>query len=606
MSVLAETFDVVVAGVPTPLISDQALARLKASARGLPQILAGGLECRLASGSNAQVDLQLCITRGSPDVEVLQAFLKQHQNDAAVDDPWQRLATLVAAWVDPASALNEQIAEIWLEFDCAGDHLSPPSVFLGLQQSPRPADVQRPAIDAALEILLSVEAWDKCRAMVHCCFDSCVGDVFVSHLGVMLGRRVDAVRVNVKRLDDTSIGSFLSMVGWHGPAGAVTDLTKLALTAVDRVTLCLDVGAEVAEAFGLECIHAPDRAGRDRWQRSIQDLSNLAEMDADKCSALPQWHRLLMPGSALRTWPRQLIAATLYPGTNVKSQIDCRISHLKLSVVVGSVATAKAYLAFKHIWAENEPAGVAKIDEFYSDDDISLWKQVLGPDLHFHFGLFHGTEDLQTGLAQTVRSYFPHIRRGSKVLDLGCGWGGPAKVLTAEHDCQVTGITISEVQAAHCQTAGLNVHLLDLDDPAAEPSQGYDILFSLEMISHIRDKAGFLRRARSCGSKLILSESCAADDYEGPRTTFGGSMQLCTVSELTKAVEQAGWTIKSLSNRRSQSMRTLELWDQNLKRTFGGTPPAGAFGAMHSMIVNAGRDPIGWADSFPLIDIVAD
>ena len=329
-------------------------------------------------------------------------------------------------------------------------------------------------------------------------------------------------------------------------------------------------------------------------------------MDPAKCAAIPQWHRTLTPETSERPWPRKLIAAGLFPDTNVRSQVECRISHLKFSSTEGAPIEAKAYLAFNHVWAAIEPQASADIDQFYSDDDVALWQQILGPNLHFHFGLFEANEDLQTGLHQTIQSFFPHILFGSTVLDLGCGWGGPAKVLSTNHGCDVTGITVSKAQATFCRQAGLDVRLLDLGDSSAVLPQDFDVLFSLEMISHIQDKVGFLRRLRRCGRRLILSESCAADAYEGPRLTFGGSMWLCTVSELTDAIEQAGWTIRSVNNRRPQSMRTVSLWKQNLDQTFANGRPPGAFAALLSLCENAQADPAGWANSFPLIDIVAE
>ncbi len=75
------------------------------------------------------------------------------------------------------------------------------------------------------------------------------------------------------------------------------------------------------------------------------------------------------------------------------------------------------------------------LDKFYSSESVDEWKQIIGKDLHYHFGYFHDSEDLETGLKQTVRNFYPHITLGSRILDIGCGWGGPAKMLIeATHD----------------------------------------------------------------------------------------------------------------------------------------------------------------------------
>jgi cyclopropane fatty-acyl-phospholipid synthase-like methyltransferase len=246
------------------------------------------------------------------------------------------------------------------------------------------------------------------------------------------------------------------------------------------------------------------------------------------------------------------------------------------------------------------------LDDFYSSESINEWKQIIGEELHYHFGYFRGSEDLETGLKQTVRNFYPYITQGSHVLDIGCGWGGPSKMLIKERNCSVTGITSSTAQVEYCQQQGLNVWQQDLEQEPDEIYGEYDLIFSLEMISHIRNKAQLLRRLRSRASRLILSESCAADNYSGERTTFGGSIVLCTVSELVRDVEEAGWKIKFKQNRRFESLRTIILWKQNLDRAYGNRQPPGQLSSLRSLVDAALPSPIKWCQSFPLIDIVAD
>jgi cyclopropane fatty-acyl-phospholipid synthase-like methyltransferase len=244
------------------------------------------------------------------------------------------------------------------------------------------------------------------------------------------------------------------------------------------------------------------------------------------------------------------------------------------------------------------------LDSFFSTESIRDWQAIIGEDLHYHFGYFQGSEDLETGLKQTVRNFYPYINPGSRVLDIGCSWGGSAKMLISERNCSVRGISFSTNQAEYCQSLGLNVWQQDLEEE--EIKGQYDLVFSLEMIDHIKNKVGLLRRLRDISSRLLVSQSCAADNYSGERTTFGGSMELCTVSELKQDVEQAGWQIELMQNRRFQSLRTFVLWKENFDRVYGDNQPPGQLGILRRMVETALRDPVGWCQSFPLIDIVAD
>ena len=140
-----------------------------------------------------------------------------------------------------------------------------------------------------------------------------------------------------------------------------------------------------------------------------------------------------------------------------------------------------------------------------------------------------------------------------------------------------------------------------------EPLQGdYDAIVSIEVLSHIRDKVGLLRRLRLLAPRLILSVNCAADTYGGNRITFGNSMVLCTVSQLKQDLAQAGWRLHSLHNRRLASFRTVSLWEQQLDQVYGESDPSGQLGCLRNLVDGALAAPVRWCQSFPLVDVVAD
>ncbi len=45
------------------------------------------------------------------------------------------------------------------------------------------------------------------------------------------------------------------------------------------------------------------------------------------------------------------------------------------------------------------------LDGFYFQVSIDEWKRIIGDALHYHFGYFRGSEDLETGLRQTVKNF---------------------------------------------------------------------------------------------------------------------------------------------------------------------------------------------------------
>jgi len=54
-----------------------------------------------------------------------------------------------------------------------------------------------------------------------------------------------------------------------------------------------------------------------------------------------------------------------------------------------------------------------------------------------------------------------HIKQGSKVLDMACGWGPFCKYVMTERNAKCIGLTLSQGQAEACQKNGLDVRVKD-------------------------------------------------------------------------------------------------------------------------------------------------
>ncbi len=145
----------------------------------------------------------------------------------------------------------------------------------------------------------------------------------------------------------------------------------------------------------------------------------------------------------------------------------------------------------------------------YYDSTIDLYEKLWGE--HVHHGYWDpGDSPAAGGLdrhAATDRlvhelATFADVRKGSAVLDVGCGIGGPAMYLARELDCAVEGITLSAAQAAHAsdkatrsgvadRTRFRQLDVLDNDYPDGE----FDVVWALESLMHIADRAAFFAEA---------------------------------------------------------------------------------------------------------------
>ena len=119
------------------------------------------------------------------------------------------------------------------------------------------------------------------------------------------------------------------------------------------------------------------------------------------------------------------------------------------------------------------------VGEFYDDTSPEIWKKVIGEDLHYHVGWGEG--DI---LYNAIEYLYQFIDRDSRVLDCGCGWGGPAKVLQRDLNCSVTGVTISEVQYNYIKE-NLRLDVIHSDLHEYQPTKKYDVCLFIESFCHL-------------------------------------------------------------------------------------------------------------------------
>jgi cyclopropane-fatty-acyl-phospholipid synthase len=110
-------------------------------------------------------------------------------------------------------------------------------------------------------------------------------------------------------------------------------------------------------------------------------------------------------------------------------------------------------------------------------------------------------------LAERIR-----IQPDSHVLEIGCGWGGFAVFAAATYGCQVTGITLSEEQAALARRrvteAGLD-HLVDIRlVDYREVTGSYDRVVSIEMLEAVGHR--YLGTYFSTIDRLLAPDGLAA------------------------------------------------------------------------------------------------
>lgn len=126
----------------------------------------------------------------------------------------------------------------------------------------------------------------------------------------------------------------------------------------------------------------------------------------------------------------------------------------------------------------------------------SLWGE------HLHHGYWiRGDESKEQAQLQLIEhlAQLASVKHGADILDIGCGFGASSLYLARKYDASVTGITISSVQVDMANTAAAREHLdvrfLLMDAEAMDFQKQFDVLWSVESISHYQHPEKFFRSA---------------------------------------------------------------------------------------------------------------
>jgi cyclopropane fatty-acyl-phospholipid synthase-like methyltransferase len=248
---------------------------------------------------------------------------------------------------------------------------------------------------------------------------------------------------------------------------------------------------------------------------------------------------------------------------------------------------------------------IKHLNDFYSSDSPEEWKKIIGNELHYHYGYFSNPNtSLEEALRQAVRNFYAFIPRGSRVLDAGCGWGGPANMLSKEMGCDVLGLTISQAQFEYCNNMGVKVKLADLETVILD--QEFDIIIMIESLEHILKKRQLLEKLRTIGKRIIIRTTCTSRESRTNKPEYADTMYLQTPANLRQYLEQSGWRLLSVKNQRAASKLTLTHWKYRLQQAYGDNPPTGHLRDLLNLSNHALANWELWAADHPLLDIVTE
>ena len=217
----------------------------------------------------------------------------------------------------------------------------------------------------------------------------------------------------------------------------------------------------------------------------------------------------------------------------------------------------------------NEKPKIIEHYDFASPHYRALWGK------HLHHGYWETGVETKEEAQQALTAHLAEaaqVANGAVILDVGCGFGGSSIYLATKYHSTVTGITISPVQAAMAREAAINANatarflVMDADDIVLRDN--FDVVWSIEAISHFANKPGFFIRVAEMlkpGGTLALidwfkQEHLPAAQHRAYINPIerGMLVELKTIADYAEMIRAAGLEI---THTRDLSERCSKTWE---------------------------------------------
>jgi SAM-dependent methyltransferase len=173
---------------------------------------------------------------------------------------------------------------------------------------------------------------------------------------------------------------------------------------------------------------------------------------------------------------------------------------------------------------------------------------------------------------------------GDRVLDIGSGFGGPARQIARRAGARVTGIDITPAYVDAARDLAARTGLRDLVDfqvadvATFEPDLPFQAAITMHVQMNVQDKAAWFAQIARClapGAPLAVWEICrprpGGQDglpWPMPWSLDGTDSFVASADSLRASIEQGGFTTTEWTNETAW----VQAW---ITKTFGNGPPTG-------------------------------
>lgn len=209
-----------------------------------------------------------------------------------------------------------------------------------------------------------------------------------------------------------------------------------------------------------------------------------------------------------------------------------------------------------------------------------LYEPMLGETMAYSCGYWKNAktlDDAQLAKYELICQKLK-LKRGMKVLDIGCGWGGLAMYMARNYKVEVVGITPAVEQARFIRehAKGMSVKVVEQDYREFKTRTKFDRVVSVGMAEHIGPKnfPSYFAKVDEVMKDDGIFVLHTIGNNHSVRTTepwigkyiFPGAV-LPSLSQLAKVVEGA-FVIEDVHNFGPDYEKTLLAWHKNFKKAW--------------------------------------
>ncbi|HKJ74135.1 MAG TPA: methyltransferase domain-containing protein [Alphaproteobacteria bacterium] len=171
---------------------------------------------------------------------------------------------------------------------------------------------------------------------------------------------------------------------------------------------------------------------------------------------------------------------------------------------------------------------VAKAEDYYDSSDADNFYAIIWGGEDIHIGLYESpAEPIRDASHKTVlrmAERLEGLKPGTRVLDVGAGFGGAARVIAKKYGAHVTCLNLSEVENERNRKLTAEQGLSDLVnvvhgsfEEIPEPDNSFDFVWSQDAILHSGNRKQVLKeiaRVLKPGGQFIFTDPMQADNLK--------------------------------------------------------------------------------------------